>query len=165
MKEKFNANEAYRKTFPKASKDSAEAHSWEVANRGEVKIRVLEIAQAKGLTLEALIDDLNDCRKAFKDVFHEGKQIASVPDFGVRLESIKTGFKMYGVLGNVDTINNVDARSVQIQLSADDAAKLSDTLRELRSLTPKRAKLDEQIGGKVDSGGGVGEGERGITSP
>lgn len=134
VKEKFNLTKAYMATYPSSSYASANTNVHQVIEKPIVYNRIQEIANAKGLTLESLIDDLNEDRQAKKPITFNGVITDEYPDYAVRLEATKTGLKIHGVLG-ADNLTQVDARSINVTLEPSDVAKLADTLKEIKALS------------------------------
>lgn len=150
VEQKFNLTKAYQETFPNASYDSARGNVHRIANDCAVVSRVEEIAQKKGYTPEHIIQTLYDATLALKNIFHNGVLISSEPDWAARLDSAKTGLKLHGFVGNHGDTNNIDARSVSIQLDKSDVNRLEDVARMMQGIRV-------QISQESDCGvGGVG---------
>ena len=134
IKDNFNLTQAYRDTYPNASYKSANARVYPLVKNSEhIQNRIQEIANSKGLTLESLIDGLNETRKANKPIIFNGVITSEYPDHAVRLEATKTGLKIHGALGP-DSQTSIDARSVNIQLDKSDVDKLSSIVDKMKTL-------------------------------
>lgn len=133
VKEKFNLTKAYQDTYPSASYNSANSQVHTLVKQSpQILSRVEEVANAKGMTLESLIEDLNNLRTSTKPIVIN-KKIIDYPDYSVRHEVTKTGLKIHGAL--TDNNTNIDARSVSIQLDPADIVKLAEVTARLEVLS------------------------------
>jgi hypothetical protein len=138
IKYKGNQTRAYAKTYPDSNSPASSASL--LVRNGNVRQRVFEILQSnKATRLPELIKKLNGMTEAERAIV-VGKQLASVADNPVRLDALKTIFKLYGMLGgeaimssqtnvqfNIDTVSDVRLTDVITNLS-----KLNDELLKRR---------------------------------
>lgn len=129
----FNATKAYQSVYPNAKYETAKANvSAILTKHNEVLTRVQEIANEKGLTIEAMVDDLNECRTATKPIIHN-KKLVDYPDYATRHAVAITGLKIHGVLSEQSN-TNIDARSVNISLDSKDIERLSGIVERMQAL-------------------------------
>lgn len=107
----------------------------------EIKDGLVERAKAEGLTEKRLHNRLSKQLDATKDVYYDPRLVkATVPDNAARIEAIKTGYKVLGLLkeGNV-----VDNRQVTFTGNIDALVKVMNETAE------RRAKLATDTIGEV----------------
>ena len=134
VKKKFKQVDAYQSTYPESGYDAARVSATRLLENPAIENRVQEIANKKGMTVESLVDDLNNLRQADKPVIENGKIVATYPDNSTRLETVKTGFKLHGILTNDNRSVEIDARSVNVAVGDAQALRLTQTISELIAL-------------------------------
>lgn len=132
--EGFNGTKAYLKTYPNCTYENANSASPALVNSSLIQNRIQEIADKKGMTLDSLIDGLNETRQANKPITFNGDITCEYPDYAVRLEATRTGLKLHGALNSDSSVNNIDARSVNIQLDKNDIERLASVVSTMQSL-------------------------------
>ena len=136
----YNLTRAHQETFPNSSYYSSNSNVHRLKVNKSISDRVDEIANAKGLTLEAEIDSLIEIHSATKPIVID-KEIIDYPDYSVRLQATQTGLKIHGVL-SADGSANVDNRSLtinNISLDTDDIKRLAAVVDALKALAVQPA--------------------------
>lgn len=136
VKAKFNQTKALQATYPDSSYKAANVSGTRLLQNPAIELRVQEIANQKGLTVESLVEDLNNLRQANKPIIEAGVITAEYPDSAVRLETVKTGFKLHGLLSNDNRSIDIDARTTNnVLVTGLSAERLNATIAELKALT------------------------------
>lgn len=144
VKKKFNRKRAYMEVYPDSKANSAEVSASRLLkNKPNIKDRVREIAEQKGLTLDYLVTNLADLTQAQKTIFDKLGTPLEIPENNIRLSATETGLKLYGVLTNdrQAQISLTDARSVNI--SPDES-----NINCIKSISSMLSKLNESLANK-----------------
>ena len=144
VKKKFNRKRAYMEVYPDSKANSAEVSASRLLkNKPNIKDRVREIAEQKGLTLDYLVTNLADLTQAQKTIFDKLGTPLEIPENNIRLSATETGLKLYGVLTNdrQAQISLTDARSVNI--SPDES-----NVNCIKSISSMLSKLNESLANK-----------------
>lgn len=143
---------AYQVISPLSTDESASVNGSKYLKKPEVKEYVLQLLNLRPTTSpEAITAKLGSLVSAEKAIVVD-KEIQYVPDNGVQLEAVKTVLKIYGV---VDNGVEVDARSVNISITNEEAGKLGDFVSRLEGLSQRLMSAEEQSGEVTSSGGEV----------
>ena len=114
----------------------------------DVKDSIIQSLSNAGLTIEYLNKELKSLTKAEKAIILNDN-IEYVPDNPVRIDSIKTAYRLYRVL-DADNKINIDSKVINLDLDSASIDKLSQTVKELDRLNSK-LQLSSQSGEVIDA--------------
>ena len=134
---------SYQEIYPKASEDTARINSIKLLNKPEIISAISEGLNNQGLSLTDLHCKLSKFTEVDKAVVTKFG-VEFVPDNSTQLESVKTAYKLHGLLktGDVKTENtyndnrllNVNANDSQSMLGlCDRIDALNDNLKQARA--------------------------------
>lgn len=141
IKNNGDATKAAEIVYARPKNNSNRAIASENLTKPAIVNRISQILNDKGLDLDSLSLDLRDKKNNACRPVVVGKQIIDYPDEALRLEAIKTAFKLHGVLDR----KQEDSIKTQVNISMDsnDLPKMSELIDRLDSLSNKMGFLIE----------------------
>jgi len=135
IEEQGNLTKAYLKSYKDAGYNTANTEASKLFNNPLVNARIFELLNKTGLSLPELTKKLESLVNHSKAIVVNGK-IEYVPDGAIQADSVKTAFKLHGLLSN-SNVDIEDNRSVNITISDKNSEQLQATLDKLEAMTNK----------------------------
>ena len=125
---------AYMAAYPNSTKPAAIKNSSRMKTYEDIRHRCLEIMEATtGLRLEDFLLSLKELTLSqYPLVIRDTIKMYS--DNGVRLEAIKTGFKLLGLLSPANLQTVEDNRSITFNLNVNDINRLQDIVKSMQDM-------------------------------
>lgn len=95
---------AYAQAYPKASPASCRQGGWLLSKNINIQRRLRELLDQNGLGLDNCIKKLNALTEATKVQTYGKGSCGTFPDNYIRIEALRTAFKLHVLLGDVQTI-------------------------------------------------------------
>ena len=131
-----NRTQAYKDTY-KANPAHAHHNAVAIYKKPEVKLRIGELLDQAGMSIKELNTKLYRLTNA-KKPFVYGKELMYVNDNSTQVDSIKTGYRLHGLLGNDKLIAAIQNNQANFILEKpEDIATLRSTVNDLKSLCTK----------------------------
>lgn len=139
VKNNGNATLATEIVYAPANKKTAQTMGSETLSNPIVVNRITEILNASGMDIEGLTSSLNKIKnEATRPIVIKDKVI-DYPDTPTRLDAIKTGLKMHGVLEKTEG----NTYNAQINITNLDTDSMSAMLNTMSTLTKRMGFLIE----------------------
>lgn len=135
---------SYQTVYKGANEQTAKDRSCRIFKDENVRNRLAEMLEAQGLGVPDLNEKLKDLTTANKCIIFKNN-LVDVPDNSVRLESVKTAYKLHNLLSEKQA--DIDARQIHLTITNEDASRLdgiADKLSKVSSLLMN--KEDYQTG-------------------
>ena len=146
--EKGSVSEAYQSINPLSTVETARVGGSKYLSKPEVKEYILQELQVKERTSPArIVEKWGEMLEANKAIVVD-KGIEYVADNPTQLEALKNITEIYGGIGGGDML--VDARSVNINITTQEAENLSIAVSKLEELSKRLMGEDEQSGEVID---------------
>ena len=135
VKNKGHLTKAYQETRPEISYETANREASRLFHNPIINNRIFELLNESKLDLPSLTKKLESLVNHQKAIINNGK-IEYVPDGAIQADSVKTAFKLHGLLSN-SNVDIEDNRSVNITISDKNSEQLQSTLDKLEAMTNK----------------------------
>jgi hypothetical protein len=139
-----DTTKAIKKVYGIKSSQSIKSKAEELATDEDVRDRIRNLLELRGIDLEYLNDKLAEMLEGEKAIVVD-KDVVYVKDNGVRLEAMKVGYKLHGLLSNDIKVDN---RQVSINMNEEDAIKLMDIAKGIEELN-KELELGNAENGEI----------------
>ena len=146
VKNNGNATQAVIEVYDPPQNSTARAIASENLTKPSINNRINQILDSKGLSLDQLTLDLKNFKDNAERPVVVGKSIVYAKDDGLRLEAVKTGFKLHGVLDKAQP----QAQQGDINISLNDTSSISILISKIDILSNKMGMLVED--GEIETG-------------
>ncbi len=131
----------------KSSDTSASSSSNALLNRDDVSSRIKYLI-AQATPPEFLSKQLKQLSKAKRGIYYKGRLTATEPDNGIRLETVRTILKVYGV-GKDDNVQQTRNTNNNFQININQTQELTPIIDELKRLNADMASGTPTINNDV----------------
>ena len=126
---------------------SASSGSNTLLNRNDVSSRIKYLI-AQATPPEFLSKQLKQLSKAKRGIYYKGRLTATEPDNGIRLETVRTILKVYGV-GKDDNVQQTRNTNNNFQININQTQELTPIIDELKRLNADMASGTPTINNDV----------------